>query len=115
MTIADLPLPEAGVQSGGCRTGSLISGPNENDEDRMYYIRRCRRIPPFGNDGGFGAGRPRSVRRGGDFAPDSLYQAPSMLFYPAFSAPRLPSLLQPDLPVSREDRAMAGISPYTLR
>ena len=44
---------------------------------------------------------------GGDFAPDSLYQAPSMLFYPAFSAPRLPSLLQPDLPVSREDRAMA--------
>lgn len=45
---------------------------------------------------------------GGDFAPDSLYQAPSMLFYPAFSAPRLPSLLRPDLPVSREDRAMAG-------
>ena len=35
-------------------------------------------------------------------------QAPSMLFYPAFSAPRLPSLLRPDLPVSREDRAMAG-------
>ena len=45
---------------------------------------------------------------GGDFAPDSLYQTPSMLFYPVFSAPRLPSLLQPDLPVSREDRAMAG-------
>lgn len=104
MTIADLPLPEAGVQSG-----------RMPDRVRMKTMKiGCiifAAVAAFllsGMTAASAQDAPVLSVGGRDFAPDSLYQAPSMLFYPAFSAPRLPSLLRPDLPVSREDRAMAG-------